>query len=182
MVDKKPDVQVATLLEDRVLVWDEETAHYLYNNFFYGKKLDDKRLQLSLVETMYLIESCGMQVTDMNTDMIMTAEKFMSRAEDIESDFRRKYEVYADLRKSGMTAKTGFKFGSHFRVYDTIINPEEMTHSKYLVHAIPGTHVFSLQELSRSIRLAHSVRKRMLFACKDSNQKLDYIDIGRIKL
>ena len=33
------------------------------------------------------------------------------------SDFQKLYDVYADWRSKGYVIKTGFKFGTHFRIY-----------------------------------------------------------------
>ncbi|MDY6958157.1 MAG: tRNA-intron lyase [Halobacteriota archaeon] len=168
--------EVATLLHDRVVLWDQKRSNELFNNGFFGRLLDEKRLQLSLVESSYLLQIGLINLVDINDEKI-TIEDFFEYAKKIEIDFAAKYKVYEDLRKRGMSVKTGFKFGTHFRVYDGMKD----THSRFLVHAIPAEHVFSLQEMSRAIRLSHSVRKKMVFAY-DMDNMIGYIDIGRVKL
>ncbi len=168
--------EVATLLQDRVVVWDQERSNDLFNIGFFGRLLDEKRLQLSLVESSYLLQNDNIKLVDLN-DCEISFEDFFEYARKIEPDFAAKYKVYEDLRDRGMSVKTGFKFGTHFRVYDGMKD----THSRLLVHAISAKHVFSLQEMSRAIRLSHSVRKKMVFAY-DTDHKIDYIDIGRVKL
>jgi len=77
--------------------------------------------------------------------------------------------------------KTGFKFGSHFRVYTA----RQQKHSSYLIHVLPEEHVFSIPELSRAVRLAHGVKKRMIFAFRQKageERVIRYIDVGRMKL
>ncbi|MFW3146469.1 MAG: tRNA-intron lyase [Thermoplasmatota archaeon] len=69
--------------------------------------------------------------------------------------------VFEDLRARGCLVKTGFKYGSHFRVYPGMSIDE---HSLFLVHCITGDEPMTWEELSRPIRLSHSVRKRFLFA------------------
>ena len=93
---------------------------------------------------------------------------------------------------TGLVPKTGFKFGTHFRVYKNIEKIEnnekieknddmiKLPHSDYLVHAIEEDHVFSLQQLSRAVRLANSVRKEMIFGTVDSH--VDFFMIGRMRL
>ncbi|MDY6965894.1 MAG: tRNA-intron lyase [Halobacteriota archaeon] len=166
----------ATLIQDRVIIWDEETSNDIFDAGFFGKLLDEKRLQLSLVEAAYLIKNGIIKVVDLCGNEL-SLEDFVEGAIQIEPDFNKKFDVYKDLREKSMTVKTGFKFGTHFRVYDARKN----MHSRYLVHAITPEYVFSLPEMSRAIRLAHSVRKRMLFAYKRDG-KIEYIDIGRLKL
>jgi tRNA splicing endonuclease len=87
-----------------------------------------------------------------------------------------KYKIYENLSALGYVVKTGFKFGSHFRVYSG-----KQKHSQFLVHAIPKDHIFSLHELSRSVRLASSVKKRMVFGYP-SGKGVRYIEVSRVKL
>lgn len=172
--------KTATLLEDRVIIWDSEFSNYLHNNGFFGKPLDESRLQLSLVESAYLLNKSIIKIVDGKSGNTLDFKDFSSRATEIEPEFFRKYWVYKDLRENGLVVKTGFKFGSHFRVYKQVKSLDKMPHSEYLVHAIPIDYVFSLQVMSRAIRLAQSVRKRMIFACVNDND-VEYIDIGRLK-
>ncbi len=169
----------ATFLEDRVIIWDEDDAARLHQAGFYGKLVDGKRLQLSLIECAYLM-SFGLPVDDGATNQRFTQKRFVRRAEVIEPAFMLKLKVYTDLRKRGFVVKTGFKFGSDFRVYDEIKDVNRIPHSKYLVHALPDGYIVTLPEMSRAIRLAHGVRKRMIFAYCNENV-LEYLDIGRAK-
>jgi len=106
--------------------------------------------------------------------------EFSKIASMIESNFMIKYAVYEKLRNNGLVPKTGFKFGTHFRVYENIEDLSKLPHSEYLVHAIEHDHVFSLQQLSRAVRLANSVRKEMIYGSVDS--QVDFIIIGRMRL
>lgn len=171
----------ATLLEDRVMIWDPELAYTLHHGGFFGTSLHEKMLQLSLVESAYLLKKKVIKIVDGGSGKILSFKKFAEKATRIEPTFDRKYRVYEDLRNKGQVVKTGFKFGSHFRTYEKMDSIEKLVHSKYLVHAIPDDHIFSLQELSRAIRLAQSVRKRIIFAYI-TDKKVRYIDIGRTKL
>jgi tRNA-intron endonuclease len=167
----------ATLLEDRVVLWDEPTAAQLHEHGFYGQ-LVGGRLQLSLVESAYLLEQGHLQLAD-RLGTRLDLESFKERARKIEEDFDLKYQAYGDLRSRALVVKTGFKFGSHFRVYKQVLGTTKVPHSEYLVHVVPSDHVFHLQALSRSVRLAHSVRKQMLFAYPDGEIK--YLEIRRIR-
>lgn len=158
----------ATLLGDRVVLWDTDLAKSLHINNFYGKLTKEKRLLLSLVEAAYLMKK---NVLEIDTG------QFIEYASSIESDFLDKYVVYEYLREKGLIIKTGFKFGSHFRVYKAA----NQKHSSYLIHVLPEEHVFSMPELSRAVRLAHGVKKRMIFA-RTFDQRIRYVDVGRMKL
>jgi tRNA-intron endonuclease, archaea type len=169
----------ATLLDDRVVIWDEHHAVQLYRAGFYGKLVDGKKLQLSLLECAYLMR-LGLPVEDGVTSRRFTTLQFIRRAKVIEPEFAMKLDVYTDLRDRGFVVKTGFKFGSHFRAYEQIEDVDRIPHSKYLVHALPKDFIVMLPEMSRAIRLAHGVRKRMIFAYK-GKKALEYLDIGRAK-
>ena len=68
------------------------------------------------------------------------------------------YGIYRDLRERGLIVKSGFKYGTHFRVYEHSL--EE--HSKYLVHVLSGDE--EIEKISRAVRVAHGVRKSLLLA------------------
>jgi tRNA-intron endonuclease len=50
-----------------------------------------------------------------------------------------------------------------------------------LAHAIPTGTTLTMAAISRSVRLAHSVKKKMLFACVHMNG-IQYIEFARIKM
>jgi tRNA-intron endonuclease len=182
MNENIPDKVIeATLLEDRVMIWDADASALLHRQFFYGKPLDEVRLQLSLVETAYLQEKNLLDLMDSSGDNLLDSMEFADSAINVESDFKDKLAVYRDLRDSGMVAKTGYKFGTHFRVYNKIDGLDTMMHSQFLVHVVNIEHVFNLPQLSRAIRLAHSVRKQMVFAWQRGEEVI-YLEIGRIKM
>ncbi len=170
----------ATFLEDRVIVWDAHASENLYFRDFYGKMLDSERLQLSLVESLYLFSEGVIKIRDRKGKVFSFAE-FVEKASEIESSFLRKYSVYKNLRNSGHVVKTGFKFGTHFRVYRKVESIEKLPHSEYLVNAIPADFEFRLPVTSGAIRLANSVRKTMLFAVEKEDE-VRYLEIGRIKM
>ncbi|MDG6243472.1 MAG: tRNA-intron lyase [Methanolobus sp.] len=177
----KEDIIPATMLEDRVLVWNKQASDSLYERGFYGKPLDDERLQLSLVESAYLLKQGVIDIKDGTDGRIIGIEQFSEMASSIDPDFARKYNTYVDLRSRGSVPKTGFKFGTHFRVYNEVMSLEKLTHSEYLIHAIPQDYEFLLPVMSRAVRLANSVRKHMLYAVEYADG-IEYIDIGRIKM
>ncbi|MGC9514614.1 tRNA-intron lyase [Methanocrinis sp.] len=168
----------ATLLEDRVMLWDPESSQLLHEGGFYGKPVGG-RLQLSLVESAYLLEKGVLDVVDRSGTPLSLGE-FVERANLIENDFEMKRRVYRDLRDRDLVVKTGFKFGSHFRVYKRVEGSKKVPHSEYLVHSIPADHVFHLPVVSRAVRLAHSVRKQMVFAYQLDGE-VRYLEIRRLK-
>ncbi len=184
-------LSTAILLEDRVMVWNPDASLALQKDGFYGKPMDEGHLQLSLIESCYLLKKGILDIENRNKELL-DFDSFSKSASEIESNFMVKYSVYEKLRNDGLVPKTGFKFGTHFRVYKKIEKIEQnenyeknddkikMPHSDYLVHAIEEDHVFSLQQLSRAVRLANSVRKEMIFGTVDSH--VDFFIIGRMRL
>jgi len=170
----------ATFLEDRVVAWDAEASVALYSRGFYGKMLDPERLQLSLVESLYLF-SQGIIVVRDRKGKVFSFDEFVEKASEIESSFLRKYGAYKSLRDSGHVVKTGFKFGTHFRVYRKVESIEKIPHSEYLVNVIPSDYEFRLPVMSGAVRLANSVRKRMLFSV-EKEEGVEYLDISRVKM
>ncbi len=182
----------ASLVGDRVILWDAEFAVKLFKNNFYGKLTKENRLLLSLVETAYLMTRNRVELENTRgTHAKLSFVQFIDYAGTIETDFFDKYLVYSDLKAKGLRVKTGFKFGSHFRAYKVT----KQKHSLYLVHVLPRDHVFFMSGMARAVRLAHGVKKRMIFAFKgnlstvpdsatmrDADQSIKYVDIGRMKL
>jgi len=162
----------ALLIEDRVVVEDTAEVDRLQQKGF-GSKSGDK-LELSLLEALYLLEKGSLSIKLNGRD---------AKADDItskvtEKDFNLRYKVYADLRERGYVAKTGFKFGAHFRVYDRGGYPKD--HSMYLVHCAAEANSLTFPELSRVVRLTEGVKKTLVFAVEDEEGDVTYYSIGRI--
>ncbi|MHC1597440.1 MAG: tRNA-intron lyase [Methermicoccaceae archaeon] len=162
----------ATLLWDRAFVWNEDEARTLYGQM-YGTMLDEHRLQLSLIETLYLAQKGILEVHQPSGEHL-SAERIEGLVSELDEEDERRLMAYTHLREHGYVPKSGYKFGSHFRMYDT---DDSREHSTYLVHVLPLERVLFPPELSRAIRLAHSVHKRMVFACTHDDQ-ITYIEMG----
>jgi len=166
------------LYSDRGVIADESQANSLWNRGYFGE-LKDTTLQLSLIECVFLSESRRAEIQDKKGAKIKKQDMFKLAAEKYE-DFIPKYNVYKDLRSRGHIVKTGFKFGTHFRMYERGKHPGK-GHADFLVHVIPEDTVFELQELSRNVRLSRSVRKTIWYAVVDTEGDITYYQIVRIK-
>jgi len=89
----------------------------------------------------------------------------------------KRLAVFEDLKKRGLIVKTGFKFGSHFRAYTK--SPDE-THAEFLIHVVEKDFKSIWEEISRAVRLAHSVNKEICLA-QLSKTNIDYISFGRLR-
>ena len=157
------DTAEGVLFDDRVLLWGPPPD--LHERAFYGQPLGGRAaeydaLQLSLLEAAYLAASGDLSVAEGRG-----VEAVVERGRAAEGErFDRRLRVYRELRDSGMVPKTGFKFGADFRVYADVESLDDLGHSSLLVRVLPADHTFAPRDLSLDVRLAHGVRKRMVFA------------------
>ena len=106
----------AVFVEDRILVWDEKLIHALHDYEFYGK-LVDRTLQLSLIEGYYLLDKGIIELRNVKTNRRIGSASLKRLAKDIQMDFDMCNSIYRKLKELGLIVKTGFKYGTHFRVY-----------------------------------------------------------------
>jgi len=140
----------------------------------YGMRLDRTRLVLSSLETLYLMQAgCLVLLFDGKP---VSRDTYLEITSIADLEIGEKVLVYSDLRDHGYTPKTGYKFGHHFRVYTGT-----KVHSEMLVHAVATAGAMPMSTISRSVRLSHSVKKKMLFGCVHTTG-IHYIEFARIKL
>jgi len=142
----------------------------LEKNWF-GTMLDVSRLFLSPLETAWLMEQGKLTLNPP-----MTSMEYQKLAKTVDSEFSEKYQLYCFFKKLGFYPRSGYKYGHHFRVYT-----ESNNHSEMLAHAVPAGSGFPMSEISRSVRLAHSVKKRMLFA-SINGEEITCIEFARLKM
>lgn len=163
------------LIGNRTLVFNEKVCKKMFDKEFFGKPFGNG-LQLSIVETRYLVDQGFLKLEDIENNNI-TKEKLREISKSLQPDIENRLNVYKDLKKRGLIVKTGFKFGAHFRSYT---DKPDVTHAEYLLHVIPENFKSHWSEISRAVRLAHSVNKEIVFARVIENI-LDYIKFGRLR-
>jgi tRNA-intron endonuclease len=165
----------ASLMDDRLLVWDPPAG--FYEQGFFGQRLagrnaDEGPLQLSLLEAAYLAH---------NDCLSLAATEVVEHAEGVEGErFSRRYTAYEALREVGVVPKSGFKFGADFRIYESFSSTDDLGHSDKLVRVVAPDHEFLPRDLSLDVRLAGGVRKRMVFALTERNGEIDWLSVTRI--
>jgi len=171
----------AELLENKAVVWEswEELAEK-----FYGKE-SEGRLELSFVEMLYLAHKRKIVVK--KGRKTYTFKQLLKFGVAQDPRLHEKYTVFKDIRDRGLVAKTGLKFGCDFRVYRRGVGvkkgPKKISeHTKWIVFAVPEDYTCSFAELSRAVRLAHSIRARMLWAIVDNESGVTYQEVVRLKL
>jgi len=163
------------LLKNRIILFDKKLSENLHKKEFFGKPFGNG-LQLSLVEALYLFELNIISICTSSGKKI-TGEEFKKMIQKLQPDIKIRYIVFKDLKNRGLLVKTGFKFGAHFRAYSKQI---DKTHAEYLIHVVKKGFKSIWAEMSRAVRLAHSVNKEIVFAKVDGN-RIDYIKFGRLR-
>ena len=163
------------LLKNRLILFDKKLAGQLLQKEFFGKPLGEV-LQLSFVEALYLLER-GILEIQTNDGKLLFQKKCITLMEKLQPDIEQRLMVYKDLKQRGLLVKTGFKFGAHFRAYR---KQPDKTHAEYLIHVVNKGFTSIWAEISRAVRLAHSVNKEFVFARID-NETIDYIKLGRLR-
>jgi len=174
--------------DDMMSILDEDKAKTLYEENWFGQwgtykaKKHGRLLKLDAYETLFLLRHGGLKLNVKETRLLKEATK--RRA-----DFKALYDVYEDLRLRGFVLKTGFKFGTHFRLYfpsaKPILGQEEWMHSKHVIHVFPREAKMLISEWARAIRVAHGVKKTFILAIpgvkKEATAELDFLLYHRKK-
>ncbi len=169
------------------VIEDKEKGKELYDKNWFGQygtyKASDKGIlnKLDVYETLFLLDSGALKVKNASKGEIV------SIATKRRPDFQKLYDVYADWREKGYVVKTGFKFGTHFRIYfpgakpmqSGNESPDGWTHSKHVIHVFPRDVKLLISEWARVIRVAHSVRKTFILAIpgksREKNRSIDFV-------
>jgi len=158
------------LTNDLVIIKDDKAVN-LHSKSYYGN-LTEEGLQLSLIEALYLLEKEKITV-NVKGKKISLDEMFK---EVHDKNLFTDYLVYKDLRNRGYIIKTGFKYGSEFRLYERGTSPGD-GHSNFLVKVSSENDHIPLKDLSSYVRVAHGVNKYLLLAVVDQENDITYYNI-----
>ena len=164
----------AVLTDERVLADQSDESRELYNQSRYGTILDSGKLQLSLLEALFLLEKGKIELS--STRKVLNFETFLKKASKIEANFWIKYCVFKDMRNRGYIIKTALKFGADFRVYDRGIKPGE-DHARWIVYPVHEGSTLTWYEFAAKNRVAHSTKKRLMMAVVDDEGDVTYYEI-----
>jgi len=174
----------ASLVDSQVKIWDEDDADEIHDEKYYGKKMEQGELLLSMSEALHLVDRDEIVVKD--DDEEMSREEAFEKFCSLDEEFAQKFQVYSDLRERGYIVKSGFKFGAHFRVYPRGVNPyvdgpkDNKQHTQWVVHAVSENKTMSFQEMSRAVRLANNIRATMLWGVVDSENDVTYYEVDHV--
>nr|WP_295606106.1 tRNA-intron lyase [uncultured Methanobrevibacter sp.] len=118
-------------------------------------KLSEDCLELSIIEACYLMESGRLDIyeNDKKCDVNYIIDLIK------EDEIYGKYLVYRDLKNRGYIIKTGFKYGSEFRLYER------------------GTGPVNVLDFASYVRVSHGVNKKLLLAVVDDDLDVTYYNI-----
>ena len=160
---------------DKVLTENSDEAKELYNQGRYGTLLEHGRVQLSLIEAIYLLEKKRL-VIHKTKNTVLDFDGFVKKAKKLEPNFWVRYCVFKDIRNRGYIIKTALKFGADFRVYDRGIKPGD-DHAKWVVYPVYEGSTLTWYEFAAKNRVAHSTRKRLLIAVVDDENDVSYWEV-----
>ena len=163
---------VARLSGTRVILPSSDPARDLNNQSQFGTILSGGKVQLSLLEAVYLEEKEKIKVVD-GRGRKLSHDKLIATGKTADKTFFTKYCVYQDLRSRGYIVKTALKFGADFRVYDRGVKPGE-DHAKWVVFAVHESQSLTWHEWSAKNRVAHSTKKRLLIGVVDDEGEVSY--------
>lgn len=167
----------AHLLADRVVVLDADETAALHADGYFGRDLG-VGLQLSLPEALHLAEGDRLELFEADDATPVSAKQLAERARALEPEFELRHALYRDLRQRGLVVKTGLKFGTHFRAY---LGAPSEEHAPFLMHAVARGRALAWPEVAGFVRLAHGVRKRVLFATQRDDGGFTLLELSRTK-
>ena len=136
-------------------------------------RLSEDKLELSLIEACYLFESGRIDIYENDEKCEVSYILDLIR----ERDIYGKYLVYKDLKNRGYIIKTGFKYGSEFRLYDRGGGGPGKGHSDYLVKVLYETGDVPVLDFASYIRVSHGVNKKLLLAVVDDDLDITYYNV-----
>ncbi|HII83764.1 MAG TPA: tRNA-intron lyase [Methanobacterium subterraneum] len=160
----------AELIGELVIIKDKK-AVALNEKSHYGKFNQDE-LQISLMEAHYLQEKGKITIFDQGK--IFSLDEMRELIQN--KDLLYRYIVFRDLRNRGYIVKTGFKYGSEFRLYERGKSPGD-GHSDFVVKVVTENQNISVLNFSSYVRVAHGVNKKLLLAVVDDEQDITYYNV-----
>ncbi len=161
----------AEIIGELVIIKDKK-AVALNEKSHYGKFNQDE-LQISIIEALYLQEKGKINILD-KKGRVLSSDEMWELIQD--KGLIYKYMVFRDLRNRGYIVKTGFKYGSEFRLYERGKSPGD-GHSDFVVKVVTENQNISVLNFSSYVRVAHGVNKKLLMAVVDDEQDITYYNV-----
>lgn len=181
IIDSKPRKEKvkAVFANERVIADASDESRELYNQSRYGTTLESGKLQLSLLEALYLMEKNRLELID-SRNKLLNFESLLTKATKLEPNFWIRYCVFKDMRNRGYIIKTALKFGADFRVYDRGVKPGE-DHARWIIYPVHEGSTLTWYEFAAKNRVAHSTKKRLMMGIVDDEGDVTYYEIKWLK-
>ena len=128
---------------------------------------------ISPVELLYLMD--GGTLRAIKDGALLTPAEYFTFAKESDPELAEKDKVYTECAgdfiprtRTSSATTTGSTAGRNGR-------------SDMLVHAVEKEAIMPMSVISRSVRMAHSVKKKMLFGCVHTTG-IQFVEFARIKL
>lgn len=172
--------RITALLEgDAIRTENASEARDLFRKGQFGALLDDGRVQLSPLETVYLVAKKRLLLVD-GKGRTVKLDAFISRVRRKDKNFWVRYAAFKDLRDRGYIVKTALKFGADFRIYDRGVKPGE-GHARWIAYPVSEHDRLTWQEFAARNRVAHSTKKNLLVCVVDDEGDVSYWEVGWLK-
>lgn len=158
----------------------KEEADRIFQQGFYGTRLDDGRLELEPVEILHLFERKRITVKTSAGDSI-SAKDIVNGLRDTDPDLWIRYLVFRDLRSRGYAVRQGFGGGIGFRVYARGERPGDAT-ANQLIYVLREGEAISLHDLDKVTETASASRKKLVFGLVDQNGEVNYYRVAQTTL
>ncbi|MBI2669042.1 tRNA-intron lyase [Candidatus Woesearchaeota archaeon] len=174
--EKKPKKLVRAILGgEKVITESSDDAREFYNQSRFGNLSGSGKVELSLLEALYLMEKGRLQI-ESESGKVLAFEMYLKKARKAEPNFWIRYCVFRDMRNRGYIIKTALKFGADFRVYDRGVKPGE-DHARWIVYPVHEGETLTWYEFAAKNRVAHSTKKRLLIGIVDDEGDVTYYEI-----
>lgn len=165
----------AVLGREKVITESSDDAREFYNQSSFGSLAESGKVELSLLEALYLMEKSRLIVKS-DAGRKLTFESYIKKARKVEPNFWIRYCVFKDMRNRGYIVKTALKFGADFRVYDRGVKPGE-DHARWIIYPVHEGDTLTWYEFAAKNRVAHSTKKRLLMGIVDDEGDVTYYEI-----
>lgn len=172
---KKKMLVKSILAGERVLTESSDEAREFYNQSRLGTLKEDGKVELSLLEGLFLMEKGKLGVRS-EAGRGVSFESYVKKARKVEPNFWIRYCVFKDMRNRGYIVKTALKFGADFRVYDRGVKPGE-DHARWIIYPVHEGDTLTWYEFAAKNRVAHSTKKRLLMGIVDDEGDVTYYEI-----
>ncbi|MBN2121600.1 tRNA-intron lyase [Candidatus Micrarchaeota archaeon] len=168
-----PEISGAFFKDDLLCVVDgADAGSVLYNEYWIGQMGTYKASHRGSICKLDIFEA--LLLSEMGKLEGCSKKEMLSAAKERIGYFGDIYSVYREWREAGYVVKTGFKFGTHFRIYFPGAKPgggKDWVHSKHVLHVFPKQSSLLISEWARAIRVAHSVKKTFILAIPGEGKK-----------